>query len=293
LPQQVARLSWTHALAALVSLSAQFVLGPWKWRIALRMHHLHYPLSYLVRAYGVGFFFNTFLPSGIGGDAYRAASTWPKDGRTSRAISAVLVDRCAGFAVLVAIGCIAALPLALHNRYARIFVLAAISTAVGGVLVFRALRSGRMRRLGERLRGNRFFAAVIANFSHLTQARREWLQLIAVAVLFQAFGIAAIYLLFAGVDSPAPFATCILVGAASGVAVVVPVSINGIGVVEAAFVGAAVALGEPYGASLAVAVLMRVLVLPQIVVFGLVYALRGQRARPSIDHTAADASVSR
>jgi uncharacterized membrane protein YbhN (UPF0104 family) len=185
----------------------------------------------------------------------------------------VLVDRCAGFAVLLAVGCVVALPLAQHHRYARIFVITVVSTAAAAVLLLRALTSGRMRRLGESLQRRRFFAAVFANYNHLAKARREWASLVGLALLFHAFGVAAIYLLFAGVGSPAPLTTCILIAAVSVIAVVIPISVNGLGVVEAAFVGAAVALGQPYGASLGVAVLMRLMVLPQTIAFGLVYAL--------------------
>jgi uncharacterized protein (TIRG00374 family) len=284
LPAQVARLSWIHAFGAFLCLSAQFVVGPWKWGVALRMHGLHCPFAYLIRAHGVGFFFNSFLPSGVGGDAYRIASTWPHQGRTSRAISAVLVDRVAGFSVLLAAGCIVALPLAPDHRYARLFVITVVSTATAAVLLLRGLRSGHMRRLGESLRRRRFFAAVFANYNDLAQARRQWAVLMGVALLFHAFGVAAIYMLFAGVGSPAPVATCVLIAAVSVVAVVIPISINGLGVVEGAFVGAAVALGEPYGPSLGVAVLMRLLVVPQTVAFGLVYALR--KTSPTFDEAA-------
>jgi uncharacterized protein (TIRG00374 family) len=289
LPAQIGRLSGPLALFAFVSLSAQFVLGPWKWRMALEMHHLHHPLRYLIRAYGIGFFFNTFLPSGMGGDAYRVASTWPHEGRSSRAISAVLVDRGAGFAALLLIGCAAALPLIPHNRYARMFATATLCVVTALALIFRALRSGRMQRLSERLRRRRFFAAVITNFADLMQAGRRWFKVLGVALVFHACGIAAIYLLYVSVGAPAPLGTCALIAAASGLAVIVPVSVNGIGVVEAAFVGAAVALGEPYGASLAVALLMRILVLPQTAAFGLLYAMSRHTSPRSVGTSAVEA----
>jgi uncharacterized protein (TIRG00374 family) len=275
LPGQIDRISWSHALVAFLAMSAQFLLGPWKWQIALRMHGLRRRWPYLVRAFGIAFLFNSFLPSGIGGDAFRVASTWPSDGHSSRAISAVLVDRGAGFAALLMIGCVAALPLVFENHFARVFVLVTIGVIGGGALVLAGLLLGRMRRLDERLERNRFAAPVIANLKYLRHGGRRWLGLLALSVLVQACSVASIYVLFEGIGVPAPLSTCALIAAAAGIAVIVPLSISGIGVVEAAFVGAAIALGEPYGASLAVAVLMRLLVVPQALGFGLLYALSG------------------
>jgi hypothetical protein len=67
--------------------------------------------------------------------------------------------------------------------------------------------------------------------------------------------------------------------AAAGVATILPISINGLGVVEGAFVGSALALGVPYEPALIVAILLRVLLLPYAAVFGLIYAF--EPGRPS------------
>jgi hypothetical protein len=70
-------------------------------------------------------------------------------------------------------------------------------------------------------------------------------------------------------------AACALIAAVAGLATILPISINGIGVVEGSFAGAAVALGTDYEVALMVAVLIRLIVLPLSLIFGAIYALRG------------------
>ncbi len=58
---------------------------------------------------------------------------------------------------------------------------------------------------------------------------------------------------------------------------IVPLSINGIGIVEATIAGAGVAVGVSYEAGLLVALLMRVLILPLTLLAGLLYAFEPRR----------------
>lgn len=277
MPDYAAGLSWPPALLAAAGLTAQFVVSPWKWQWALRLHDLYFGLPYLVRANGVGFFFNNFLPSAIGGDAYRVMSTWPEDGYRSRAVSAVLVERIVGFAALLAIGNVGALWLSLRteNRFAAIFVLSSVACAAVAIGVLWAIHSGWLRPLADRVRDTRMFAIVSHNIGCLARAGRLWLPLTGISLLFQALAIVNIYLLFLALGAPVSWAACAMIGAVAGLASVIPLSINGIGVVEGSFAGTAVALGVDYEPALTVAVLIRLLVLPPSVVFGVLYALGG------------------
>ena len=73
--------------------------------------------------------------------------------------------------------------------------------------------------------------------------------------------------------------------AAAGVATILPVSINGLGVVEGAFVGSALALDVPYEPALIVAILLRVLLVPYALLFGLIYAFEPARGLSAfVDH---------
>ena len=110
---------------------------------------------------------------------------------------------------------------------------------------------------------------------HLRRARGEWIPLIGISVLFQALAIAIIYCLFEGLRASAGAAESAVIAAVSGIATVIPIAINGIGIVEGSFAGVGAALKVGYESSLVAAILIRVLVIPHALLFGAMYALRG------------------
>jgi uncharacterized membrane protein YbhN (UPF0104 family) len=280
IPGYFSAMNWYWAGLAVIGLGSHFLISPWKWQRALRIHGLQFDLPYLVRANGIGFFFNNFLPSGIGGDAYRIMSTWPKEGFRSRAVSAVVVERLTGLIVLIAIGNVGALLLFDESPLARAFLAVSLASAGVGVAVLVALASGGLSWLATRARTSGVFQALSHNLDLLRTAGRQWVPLVAISVLFQAIALLYIYALFQSLGSPVPITACALIAAVSGLATILPISINGIGVVEGSFAGAAVALGIDYEVAVIVAVLIRLIVLPLSLIFGAIYALGGQQMLP-------------
>lgn len=275
IPQYIAAMDWRWAGVALLGLGSHFLISPWKWQWALRIHGLRFEFPYLVRANGIGFFFNNFLPSGIGGDAYRILCTWPEDGFRSRAVSAIVIERATGLIVLIAIGNVGALVLLKQSPLAQVFIWISVAGAGVGIAVLAMLAGGGLSWLASRARTSGMFQALAHNFGLLRSAGRQWIPLLAISVLFQALALLYIYALFQSLGSPVPVAACALIAAVSGLATILPISINGIGVVEGSFAGAAVALGVDYEIALMVAVLIRLIVLPLSLIFGAIYALGG------------------
>ena len=88
-----------YLLVAYVLFALSLVVRAGRWLILLR--GLGSPVSFwrLVELYYVGSFFNSFLPSGFGGDVVRAAEV-TQDVDTGTAVGTVLVDRLTGLMVL-------------------------------------------------------------------------------------------------------------------------------------------------------------------------------------------------
>jgi uncharacterized protein (TIRG00374 family) len=275
LPDRFAGLSWPPALLAMLGLGLHFFISPWKWQEALRIHDLQFPLRYLFRVNGTGFFLNNFLPSAIGGDAYRVVRTLPASGHRSRAISAVIVERVVGFATLMLIGALGALMLFPRYAIAGVFLLVAGLGALAGLLGFHAVAAGWLEPLTNRIRHTKVFAAVSHNAGYLRRGVRHWVALVLISMLFQLIAVANVYFLFQSLGTEVSLEACALISAAAGLSTIIPLSINGIGVVEGSFAGTALALGIAYEPALAVAILIRVLVLPPSLIFGLMYVLRG------------------
>lgn len=274
------RLTHLHPGAAallIVALGTQLLLSSWKWSWALRMYELHFPYGFLTRVLVIGFFLNNFLPTSIGGDAYRVYRTIPETSPKSRAISAVLLERLVGFAALAGLGLIGALTLYESNKLAKAYVVLVLCGGVAGVALL--LLAVRIREWsGPRWLKSSWLAPVKDVVAAFTTARIEWLPLAAISIAFQIQAILIIHFLFATLDIEVSLAQSALIAAAAGFATVIPISINGLGVVEASIAGVGLAVGVSYDAGLLVALLIRVLVLPLTLIAGLVYAFEPVRA---------------
>lgn len=283
-PAQVAQIDWRWAVGAFFGLCVQFFTSAWKWRHAMRLHGLNANLWPLVRIYATGLFFNNFLPSTIGGDAYRAISTLPTEGARSRAVSAVIVERVVGFAVLLSLGCLGALFHFEDAPIARLFLAVSLLGAVALIALLLILRAPMFHRLADRWRTSKFVQALTQNAAVLRNGGSRWLVLLGSSLVFQVIAVAIIYVLFRSLNVDVSLSACALIAAIAGFASIIPISINGIGVVEGSFAGTAVALGVDYEVALAVALLIRVLVLPISILFGLWYIWHGDEQDRNVQH---------
>ena len=79
--------------------------------------------------------------------------------------------------------------------------------------------------------------------------------------------------MFASIGIAGQLAESGFTAAAAGIAGVLPISINGVGVVEGSFVVAAVEAGLPYSESVLVAICLRGYMILSSIAFGVLYAL--------------------
>jgi uncharacterized protein (TIRG00374 family) len=132
-------------LCALAILLAQagVVVRAVRWHILLQAAGARVPFRRAVYLYFVGSFFNTFLPTGFGGDVVRVIGIG--EGATSeQAAGTAVVDRLTGFIVLFLLALVA-LPFSAHLLAPRVAVL--IVVLAGGVVAGSALLfEGRVLR---------------------------------------------------------------------------------------------------------------------------------------------------
>ena len=91
LPRLIIGYRWEFAVAAFIGLAIQFPMSGLKWHAALRVCNVDWSFRRLTRFYCISHFVGQFLPTSIGGDAYRIYRTLPEAPPRSRAISAVLL----------------------------------------------------------------------------------------------------------------------------------------------------------------------------------------------------------
>lgn len=90
-------------LAAVVVVAGGLVLSALRWKILLAAAGVTVPLRRAARLYFVGYFFNLFLPTTVGGDLVRGAGL-PKSAPLSVVGSSILVERVLGFGCLLGLG---------------------------------------------------------------------------------------------------------------------------------------------------------------------------------------------
>jgi uncharacterized membrane protein YbhN (UPF0104 family) len=95
-------------VAALGVYFANVLASTWRWRLLLDAQHVRVPSGSLLTSYLVAGFFNNFLPSNIGGDVIRIRDTAPAAGSKTLATTVVLVDRGIGLLGLVLVAAIGA-----------------------------------------------------------------------------------------------------------------------------------------------------------------------------------------
>ncbi len=231
---------WVVA-ATLVNIATVPMMA-WRWRLLLSAKGLEVPIAWLTRTYFVALFLGQFLPAAIGGDAVRAVELGRRTQAAPEAVASVLIDRLVGVVSLVAL---AVLAYAAGGRGAggpevavaeAIFGLAAL-TMLG--LLF----SGRLRGLAARYleprvagrqlaAGQRFYDALHAYRTH----RATLAAVSCLALCVQAVRVGTIWMLVRALGLHVPVAEIFAAGPVLFAALILPVSLNGIGVREAVFV---------------------------------------------------------
>jgi glycosyltransferase 2 family protein len=280
LQHALARAHIGYALAAGLALFANVFVSALRWEAYLGALEIDMPFKTTVRLYFVGTFFNAFLPSGIGGDAYKAIRVGRARGAMTGAFASVFLDRFAGFVALGLIGLVgAAAELAAGEKLRVAAVATVLSVGMLGaaaVLLLggeRLLGRGRLIKehgIGGKLRGA--VRAIHAAARHPDAAARGYLM----GLLFQAL-VLGYHLAIAralGLKG-------ISVGGMAGVVViaslatVIPLSPGGLGFREAAYVWALGAFGIPRSEALAFALLVLAILLATSLVGGIVYVIAG------------------
>ncbi len=259
-----------------------------RWGIVLRARGVNVSYWYLLNSYFVGLFFNNFLPSGLGGDAVRAYDSARNTGQDKEAVTAVIVERGSGMLVVFGGGSLLALfqpnlplPIALlaHGLF--------IGMLAGLFLLWQDF-SGRLLdwigvHIVNRLYGGRFNAIwgkLTAIYYEFRSFRNQWQllgSLLLQALITQALAIMALYTLILAVGYAPPFGAFVAVTGIGTSLDLVPISLNGLGMDEGVYVYFLGLLAIPAPVAAAFAISIRILVLIQALLGGVVFLGRSAR----------------
>jgi glycosyltransferase 2 family protein len=267
----------SEVVLAFLVLLAGLVVNAFRWQLFLRPLGLALPGRMLVRLTFVGTFFNAFLPTGFGGDAYKSFRLRDRAAGVAPPLATVVLDRLAGLAGLALLGLSGCAWRLAAGHADRVIVAASILGL--GILVGSALLlwlAARRSKDGDPTSGvdSRFrvFGQAFATAGREPQAVR-WGTVVGVVSALLLVAVNA--LLADSLRISLPVAALPAIVLIATLTTALPFSINGLGFREAAYVWCLASYGIGHDRALAFALLVLTVTLASSVVGGIVYALVG------------------
>ncbi|HEX7181186.1 MAG TPA: lysylphosphatidylglycerol synthase transmembrane domain-containing protein [Thermoanaerobaculia bacterium] len=276
-------------VAAALLIPLGYLCSVFRWRALLRSQGGDAPLSFLIRSLMTGIFFNNLLPSTIGGDAIRAWDTSRAGVSRATAVTIVVVDRFVGLLALVLF---AAVGLLISGRltervpdlYGWVLGGTAVMALIAALLFLPSRRApDLLAKLGRSLPGR--WGALPGKIGAALFAFQGKGRVLATAFAWsiglQALVVLNVWTLARALHVPIPLPYFFLIMPVALFAMMLPVSINGIGVRENAYAFFFAAFGVTAAAGVAVAWLDYALLLLQALAGGAVYAWGRRSPDPS------------
>lgn len=254
--------AWGWVVAGFALYLALQGLCAWRWLLLARVLNLEGTWSRFVRYYYVGMFFNLFLPTGVGGDVYRCYYVARSAADWQRAIISVLADRGVGFGTMCVIAAGATLAFGrVHLPSWMVWALA------GGVVALLALVAVGLAAKG-------LPASIRASAPLVVEFFRRPTTLVFVAGLsfvLQSLVVVVNILIAVALGLDVPVVFYFILIPLIAVATMIPVSLNGLGVREGAFVFFMAQVGVPEAQALSLALLWLVVLIASSAIGGVVW----------------------
>ncbi|MFQ3567074.1 MAG: lysylphosphatidylglycerol synthase transmembrane domain-containing protein [Aggregatilineales bacterium] len=263
---------------AVLSNVVGLLISAFRWQILMRAQSVEATIPFLLKSYLVSGFFNNFLPSTMGGDAVRAYDSWRLGQTKSGAVAVVFVDRFLGLLVLMAFALVAALVTPqivdeAHNLHLWVG-LGAVGaiTAMGIMFVPSQALPNFIERLPLPFKTT--ILKIVSAFLAFQGKTSVLLKALALSVLLQANVVLHYFLVAEALNLGVPFLNFFLIIPLASFIMMLPISINAIGVREGVFAFFFAPFGVLRAEAVAFAWIVYGIIALQGVVGGVLYALR-------------------
>ncbi|OGB98196.1 hypothetical protein A2V82_06750, partial [candidate division KSB1 bacterium RBG_16_48_16] len=257
------------------------LVSSWKWHVILAALGVRYSFGGLFWLYVVGYFFNTVLPTNVGGDVVRAVILGKKTGKNPQAFSSVFVERFTGLTALLLMAIVAFL-LAIRKLWDAWIGLALLLALVGyAILLYVLLEPKILKWMGAKIpvaflrkliaKTEKFQSATLA----LKHKKAALVFAMANSLLFYLVAVFNVYVTTLVFHPGITLADCFIITPIVLVITMIPLSIGGIGLSEGAYVFTFTRLGLVGAVGLSVAFLMRAKALVAGIVGGIYYSFMG------------------
>ncbi len=243
---------WPLAMALLMQTAAKFIWA-FRWKEILRAYGIDRRLKELMALIFIGLFFNSFLPTAVGGDLIRGYyAARGKEGVLTNYV-VLFVERGLGLITLAALAAAVSLAALLWGGIALpanlLLLIALFGTMVtlsGAMIIFwRGWRPYLEKLPRLKQKASRLTADLAQAQDMFLRPDLHRFRIISFSMALQVVAVLFHVACARAVGLQVPTAVLFLVVPASSVAAMLPISLNGIGVREGVLVGLLAAYGAP------------------------------------------------
>jgi uncharacterized protein (TIRG00374 family) len=284
LAASIDRVGPSFLVSAFLAFLGGIIVNAYRWRVFLQGLGVQTTSRTVLRLTFVGTFFNAFLPTGFGGDAYKAIRLRSASAPASALLATAFLDRLAGMVGLAFLGLagFVADQAARGSAVALVALGLSFLVLVGSALALTFARRWQRPRSSASRTGTRI-RSFLAAFAVAGRHPRSIWRGIEVGIASAVVLVGVHELLAKALAIPVPLAALPGIVLIASVATALPVTLNGLGVREAAYVWALTSYGTGRADAVAFALLVLVVNLCASAVGGLIYAAAGGRVRSPQD----------
>jgi glycosyltransferase 2 family protein len=239
--KEISNAKMSMILLAFFLLVSRVPIMALRWKILLNIRNSECSLLSLTKYYFLGFFFNAFLPSSIGGDVARGIYTIRDNISKEVAISSILLERYLGLFALVLIGFVSYL-YCINYGFMHSDILFFLGQFIGiFVFIFFVffIIPYFFKYFSYSNDSYRIFLKIfyyLNNFSLYWSKPYRIISVLLITILCQIIGILAVYLISLSVNENMVFTYFLFLLPVIWLIALIPISLGGLGVREGAFI---------------------------------------------------------
>jgi glycosyltransferase 2 family protein len=267
-------------LVAFAGMILSVSISAFKWQILLKIHGEDFKFNQLHKYYFIAMFFNNFLPSNIGGDTYRIYKTLRSSSSKAAAVLAVFSERLTGMGALIVFGFLGGSVIILQasERMPELDMLIVVFGVIIAISFFGLVLSKHLIRwLLKRKKLPQKVRTLLEHLGDYQRHRNKTLQIIFISFFFYILTFSWMMVLIYAVGTDCDYFKLMVVVAISNLVAVLPISINGIGLMDGSFIYTMGKFGMDYNYALMVMLLIRALLIPLSLIGGFFYLKERQK----------------
>ena len=246
-------------LVALIMQLTSTYLAAYRWFKISQILVFKEKLSFYVRSYFKGSFFNQVLPSSIGGDAVRILDLTNIGYDKKEAFYGVFVDRVVGLVGLLVLNLLASL--IFFGTFERDFSLLIIFITLSGILGFSALFHLHRIKFLANYKFLNLFVRLANRLNTLYASRLLLIKHISISVIVHLFSVLTMYGLSLALGLDLEFQMLLIAVPPVFLLTIIPLSLAGWGIREGAMIGVFMLVGADQTKILAMSILYGLLLI--------------------------------